>query len=143
MIQAQQIIMAFGGALGFAILFNIRGRKIWYAAVGGMLSWATYLLSGLWLNGEMTQYFTAAIAVTLYCELCARLEKTPATTFLAASIIPLVPGRALYYTMSYAVRGMLAEFAENSLYTVGIAVAIAAGIMAVSSLFRIISALRT
>ncbi|HWQ88452.1 MAG TPA: threonine/serine exporter family protein, partial [Desulfitobacteriaceae bacterium] len=43
MIYAQQIITAFLGSLGFSMLFNIRGRKIWYAATGGMLSWATYL----------------------------------------------------------------------------------------------------
>ncbi len=142
MIYAQQIITAFLGSLGFSILFNIRGRKIWYAASGGMLSWATYLLGGLWLGSEMTQYFIAAIIVTIYSEICARIEKTPATIFLTATIIPLVPGQALYYTMSYAVNGLLGEFAANASYTVGIAVAIAAGIMAASSLFRILSALR-
>jgi len=44
--------------------------------------------------------------------------------------------------MSYAVNGLLGEFAANASYTVGIAVAIAAGIMAASSLFRMFSALR-
>jgi uncharacterized membrane protein YjjB (DUF3815 family) len=141
MIYAQQIITAFLGSLGFSMLFNIRGRKIWYAATGGMLSWATYLLGGLWLSSEMTQYFIAAIMVTVYSELCARIVKTPATTFLTAAIIPLVPGRYLYYTMSYAVNGIFGEFAGYGSYTVGIAVAIAAGIMVASSLFRVLSVL--
>lgn len=142
MIHAYQIITAFIGSLGFSILFNIKGRKVWYAATGGMLSWVTYLLGGLWLSGEMTQYFLSAIIVTIYSEICARIEKTPATTFLTAAIIPLVPGRALYYTMSYAVNGKFVEFANYGSYTVSVAVAIAAGIMVASSLSRVFFALR-
>ncbi|KLU63786.1 hypothetical protein DEAC_c42780 [Desulfosporosinus acididurans] len=143
MIPTFQIILAFIGSLGFSILFNIKGRKIWYAALGGMVAWMIYLLGGLWLSSEMTQYFVSAIIVTFYSELCARIEKTPATTFLTAAIIPLVPGRALYYTMSYAINNRIVEFADYGSYTVSIAVAIAAGIMVASSLFRIFFALRS
>lgn len=137
MIHTLQIILAFMGSLGFSILFNIKGRKIWYAALGGALAWAIYLLGGLWLNGEMTQYFVSTIIVTIYSEIFARIEKTPATTFLTAAIIPLVPGRALYYTMSYAINNRFVEFADYGSYTVSIAVAIAAGIMVASSLSRV------
>jgi uncharacterized membrane protein YjjB (DUF3815 family) len=139
---AYQIITAFWGSLGFAIFFNIRGRKIWYAATGGMLSWAVYLLGGLWLNNEITQYFISAIIVTIYSEICARIEKTPVTTFLTPAIIPLVPGKFLYYTMSFAVNGRFGEFAVYGSFTVAIAVAIAAGIMAASSLFKVLFVLR-
>lgn len=139
---AYQIITAFWGSLGFSLFFNIRGRKIWYAATGGMLSWAVYLLAGHWLSSEITKYFISAITVTIYSELCARIEKTPATTFLTPAIIPLVPGKFLYYTMSYAINGKFEESANNGSYTAGIAVAIAAGIMAASSLFRVLSAIR-
>lgn len=140
MIYTYQIMASFLGSLGFSLLFNIKGRKIWYAASGGMLSWLTYLIGGLWLSGDMTRYFISAIIVTIYSEICARIEKTPVTTFLTAAIIPLVPGRTLYYTMSYAVNGMFAEFANYGSYTVSIAVAIAAGIMAASSLSKVFSA---
>lgn len=143
MIHTYQIITAFMGSLGFSILFNIKGKKIGYAALGGMLAWVIYLLGGLWLSGEMMQYFVSAIIVTFYSEICARIEKTPATTFLTAAIIPLVPGRALYYTMSYAINGKFVEFADYGSYTVSIAVAIAAGIMVASSLFRFFFALRS
>lgn len=143
MIHTFQIILAFMGSLGFSILFNIRGRKIWYAALGGMLAWVIYLLGGLWLRGEMTQYFISAIIVTFYSEICARIEKTPATTFLTAAIIPLVPGRALYYSMSYAINNRFVEFADYGSYTVSIAIAIAAGIMVASSLSRVFFALRS
>ena len=143
MIHAYQVALAFMGSLGFSILFNIKGRKIWFAALGGMLAWVIYLLGSLWLSGEMPQYFISAIIVTFYSEICARTEKTPATTFLTAAIIPLVPGRALYYTMSYAINGRFVQFADYGSYTVSIAVAIAAGIMVASSLSRVFFALRS
>ena len=38
-----QLIVSFTGSLGFAALFNIHGKKLWFAALGGCLSWAVYL----------------------------------------------------------------------------------------------------
>ena len=38
-----QLMAALLGSLGFAALFNIRGKKLIFATIGGFLSWATYL----------------------------------------------------------------------------------------------------
>lgn len=137
MIYIVQVIMAFLGSLGFSILFNIRGRKLWYAAIGGMFSWIIYLLLIFCLKSEMSRYFISTMIVTIYSEVLARIEKTPTTTFLTSSVIPLIPGRSLYYTMSYAVNGALDKFASSGVQTVGLSASIAAGIMAGSSLFRV------
>ena len=39
----EQVIVALVASLGFAIIFNIRGRKLIFAAIGGGLSWFCYL----------------------------------------------------------------------------------------------------
>lgn len=137
MIYAVQIFMAFLGSLGFAMLYNIKGIKLLYAAAGGLLGWSINLSLGIWLNNEVAQFFIAAVLVTIYAEICARLNKTPTTTFLITAIIPLVPGGALYYTMSYAVNGLWNSFVDSGVYTVSLAVALAAGIMVGSSLIKI------
>lgn len=137
MIYATQIFTAFIGSLGFSMLYNIRGSKLWYAALGGLLSWSTYLLLGLWLNNAVAQYFISAMIVTIYAEILARIIRTPTTIFLSAAIIPLVPGSALYYTMSYAISGMLEEFINTGLHTIALSVSLAAGIMVASSLYKI------
>lgn len=134
MIAIIQIVTAFFGSLGFAMLNNIRGIKLLYAAIGGMLAWSVNLLLGQWLHNEVSQYFITAILITVYAEICARIKKTPTTTFLITGIIPLVPGSALYYSMSYAVNGLWDKFISNSIYTVTLAVALATGIMVASSL---------
>ena len=40
-----QTLMGCIGSVGFAVLFNIRGRKLLLAAGGAALAWAVYLLS--------------------------------------------------------------------------------------------------
>lgn len=137
MIYAKQIAMAFLGSLSFALLYNIRGKKHWYAAIGGMLGWFIYLLLGSWLGNDVIQYFFAATLVTFYAEVLARITKTPTTTYLIPSIIPLVPGSRLYYTMSYAVNGVWDQFIDAGLFTVALSAALAAGIMFASSFYRI------
>lgn len=45
-----QIIAAFFGSLGFALLFNLRGQWLFFTALGGGLSWCVYLISGSFIS---------------------------------------------------------------------------------------------
>ncbi len=137
-----QIMTSFLGSLGFAVLFNVRGRYLLEAAFGGMLGWLCYsLLSGR-LHNEYLAFLVAAMLVTGYAELMARVEKAPATTFLIAGMIPLVPGKGLYYTMRYAIGAESAGFVSQGTQTLAVAIAIAGGVMAASSIFRVIVSLQ-
>ena len=73
-------------------------------------------------------------------EIFARVEKTPTTTFLAPGVIPLVPGGGLYYSMNYAMKEEWPLFAETALNTLELAAFIAIGIIVVTSVSRIFSA---
>ena len=79
--------------------------------------------------------------ITVYSELLARIEKAPATTYLIAGLIPLVPGKGLYFTMHYAIAAQTAQFASQGVQTLGTAIAIAGGVMAATSLFRVLATL--
>ena len=135
-----EIIASFIGTLGFGILFNIRGKKLWYAALGGLLSWAIFLALGFVISGEPVRYLIVAIVTTIYSELMARALKTPASTFCIITLIPLVPGGSLYYTMTYALRGNLNAFISKAVYTIQLTVALALGIVIVISADKFISA---
>ena len=136
-----QILMGGLGTLGFNILFHIRGRKLVLATLGGVISWAVFLLLEPLLPSETFRYFLAAATITVYGEVLARLVKTPTTTFLVPSIIPLIPGSALYYTMNYALNRQWEQFLQQAFYTLTLAVALAAGIIAVTTLVRLVSVL--
>lgn len=134
-----QILTGLLGTLGFNILFNIRGRKLLFATLGGMISWSAFLALQPFLPGEMIRYLVSAAVVTVYGELLARLEKTPTTTFLVPSVIPLIPGGALYYTMNYALNKQWSQFAHQAFYTLQLALSLAVGIIAVTTTVRLIT----
>lgn len=142
MTELVQIFTGFLGSLGFGILFNVRGKRLAAASLGGLLSWALFLALGIWLPDEVLRYFIVSVAVSVYCEIMARVQKTPTTTFLMTALIPLIPGGGLYYTMTNAFSGDLDGFAERGFHTVGLAVALALGVIVTTVITNIITKLR-
>ena len=136
---AIEIIAAFFGTLGFCIMYNIRGKKLWVGAIGGMISWALFIVLGLVISGEPVRYLLVSIFTTVYSEVMARRLKTPASTFCIITLIPLVPGGSLYYTMTYVLRGNLNAFISKAVYTLQLTVALALGIVIVISIDKYLS----
>ena len=67
-------------------------------------------------------------------------SRLSATTILMPTVIPLIPGGSLYYAMDAALRHDAPEFILKAQKAIGLAVALAAGIMIVTSLRRPIEA---
>lgn len=96
-----QLTMALISALGFALKLGMkRPTRLATAAVGGLIGWGAYLLSIHLGCDDFAACFLAAATGALYSQIMARTMHAPATVFLVPAIIPLVPGRALYYTLS-------------------------------------------
>ena len=132
-----QVAACFAGSFGFAILYNLRGRKLCMAGVASVASWITYLIVWNKIPSVFAANLAAAAVATIYAETMARILKTPVTVFLITGIIPLVPGGNLYYTMNYV---LAKQWHLSSLYgqkTLLIAVAVAGGIMVASSIYGI------
>ncbi len=135
-----QIITAFLGSLGFSVLFNLRRTKLLIAALGGMFSWGLFLLLGIWITSEPIRYFFASAFVTVWAEIFARIKKTPTTSYLVPGFIPMIPGGALYSTMTFALNTDWPMFGNAAIYTIQLAFGITAGIVVVSSGMRMIVA---
>jgi len=136
-----QMITACLGSVGFAILFNIRREKLFLASLGGLLCWGVYLLAGTVVAQEVPRCFASAVVVTIYAEILARKVKCPATVFLVTGMVPLIPGSALYYTMNYALNEQWDLFMKKAFYTLELALALALGIIAVTTAARLITLL--
>ena len=93
------------------------------------------------MDNEYLGFFVVAILITIYSEIWARVLKTPATTILMPTVIPLIPGGSLYYAMDAALRHDMPQFIVKGQAAIGLAIALAAGIMVVTSLRRPIEAL--
>ena len=127
-----QTAAAFLGSIGFAIFFKMKGRQIVLAGIGGAVTWVVYLFMQHFVEGYFVLYLAAAIFVGIYAEIMARVNKAPATIFLTASAVPLIPGGSLYYTMLGLVEKNEALFAESGVAALTIALAISLGFVVVA-----------
>ena len=135
-------VSAFAACAGYCLLFNIRGRTLAVSSLGGTLSWVVYSLAAP-LQNDIMQYFLATLATAVYSEVMARVMKKPATGFQIVALLPLVPGGGIFYTMEYCVLGNNAMFLSTGLHTLGIAGALAMGVLLVSTVVRLIHFART
>lgn len=133
-----RIISAFVGTLGFAVLFNIRGKRLVYAALGGLLSWSLFEIIDIFINNEVIIYFVVALLSSFYAEIMARILKTPTTAFIITSLIPLIPGSSLYYTMAYAFHSDVDRFMQKGIYTLELASSLALGIIIATTVVNIV-----
>lgn len=131
-----QCIAGMIGSLGFCLWFNIHGSGLLYCLLGSILSWLVYSLFGYMGVGDYVCYFIAAAVVSLYAETMARIRKYPATSYLLASLVPLIPGSGVYYAMSAAASGDISMFWEKTIITVAISGSMAIAILLISSSFR-------
>lgn len=136
------VCFAFLASGAFSLIYNIHGPGILICAFGGALAWFTYLLSAPLLQSDISQTFVAALVISVYAEIMARVRKCPVTGYLLVAIFPLVPGGGIYYTMEYAMEGEVEAFLDSFLHTLGLAGAIAVGVLLVSSAVRMWTAFR-
>ena len=131
---AAQLLSAFVGSMGFALIFGMRRRYLFAASLGALLGWGVFLLTDWLLGNSFLSSLAAAAFALTYSEVMAKALKTPATLFVIPAIVPLVPGGSLFYTMSYAVHRDLENARLFGTRTGESALAIAAGISIVLAL---------
>ncbi len=133
-------LYAFLACIGFSLLFNIHGAAgMLICAGGGALGWLVYLLAAPLVHSDIIQSFFAALAISAWSEIMARLRRCPVTSYLLVALFPLVPGGGIYYTMEHAMSGETSLFLESLLHTLGLAGALAVGVLMVASLARLVT----
>lgn len=125
-------------ALSFAMLFSVPKRYLHFVALGGMIAYATKLLSQNLFNIDLVvSSFLASSAISFAFIFIAPKLKVPRPVFTVASIIPILPGQAAYLTLNDIIQiytdpanemFFISEFFRNGLLTTGVMVAIGMGI---------------
>ena len=126
-------VFAFAACLGFCPAFNVQGIGALLCCLGGGLGWAVYLFAHSLCGNSFVSTLIAAIAVSAYSEVMARVRKCPATSYLTIALFPLVPGLTIYQAMDLVLRGNMDLFWEKFFRTFGIAGCIALGLLMVSA----------
>ena len=133
----RELLLALVGALGFALIFNVRKQLIFPASFGGVLCWGMYLLCVHFF--AMNSFYAALMAsacTALYAEFVARILGTPATGIYIPSIVPLIPGSGLYYMMSSVVQQQWLEATHYGVDTLNCVLGIGAGMSVVCAPFE-------
>lgn len=133
-----QTLMAFGGSIGYALFFNVKKDRLLWLGLDGALIWAIFLFVQYMTGREMVGLFAASLLGSLFAEILARIFKCPVTVLLMPSLIALIPGGNLYYTMSYLVQGDSLRFQATLSLVLKEAASIAVGILVAASLMQII-----
>ena len=107
-----QIIAAGIAGCGFAMMFHIRPKYLLLVLIGAGLSWFVYLQAKSLTGNRGMAMITAAMVVTIYSEILARVVKLPVSVIYTPTVVPLLPGSHLYYCMRGFVSDSYAEFTE-------------------------------
>lgn len=132
-----EVLFAFFITISFAILFNVRGKFIFYSGIGGSISWFFYLFFTEKGYSYSTCYLLATAITAFYSEIMAKKLKTTVPTLLIAALIPMAPGGGVYYTMLYLIQDQYQESILKGMETSIIAGSMALGIILVTTCFRV------
>ncbi|MDO4281550.1 MAG: threonine/serine exporter family protein [Peptococcaceae bacterium] len=127
---------AFFASFFFAILYNVRGRLLIYSSLCGVLGWWIYnLLEGHHL---VMQFLVPTMAMCLYAEFIARRCRAPVMVITTVGILPIVPGKGVYYTIDSLLNSQMDAFYMYGINTLLSAGAMAFGLVTMSSLVRLL-----
>ncbi len=132
-------IAAFFACIGFSLLYNIHGKNIFIASLGGAFAYGVYLVAEAVQPSLVMPYFLSGVAIAIYSELAARIFKAPVTVYLIPGIIPLVPGLTIYRTMQACLSSDLDLFGTGLFNTFKIGGSITLGLILVSAFFKLLS----
>lgn len=135
-----QILLAAIGSAGFAIALNAKNSRILAGGLGGGISWGIYIFCECLLLNEFYSSLIAAIFVYIYSAILSKIQKAPISVFFAPTVIPLLPGGGLYYTIYALMENNRQEFYSNGKETLQISLGLVIGFVISSVIWNLISA---
>ena len=126
------------GTFGFAVIFGMKPKYLAAATLLGGLTYTVYYLVDLLTPDLFLSNLAAAFFAGIAAFVLAVVYRTPAVTFSALGVIPLVPGGALYFMMYGLIAGDTALFRHQSGVALRVGLGIAAGIVFSSTVIGVI-----
>lgn len=133
MITAIQCGAIFFGTLGYAVVYNVPKRQLFFVGLTGCIGFIVYTLLG---EHEVLGCFLGACAVAAMAEILSRTRKDAATLFIIPGIIPLVPGAKMFNMVLCLMRHNYMDAANLGVLVLSYAGGIAMAILLVSSTVR-------
>ena len=129
------ILCAFMGTIGYAILFNVPKRFYLCCGMTGAAGWLMYLIVHEFSSPAVASFFGTLVVVLISRMLTVKM-KCPITIFLVSGIFPMVPGAGVYFTAYYLVTNQLGLAVQKGMESLNIAFAMVLGIVLIVSIPR-------
>lgn len=135
------VISAVVGTVGFSFMLRLRKNRLPIIALSTAICYSVYLAALALGFEDFIANFFAALFAAFASEFFARRCKAPVTVFLIPTILPLVPGARLYYTIESLFQSdfpMATEHFAALAFTIG---AILFGIIIVNTVMKCLKSL--
>jgi uncharacterized membrane protein YjjP (DUF1212 family) len=130
-----QMIAAFLGTAGFAVLFGVPRDQYMPVGLCGLAGWAVYLLMIRAAGASVIEStFVATLAVVLVSRFMAVRRRCPVIVFQICGVFPLIPGAGIFWTAYWVVVKELGTAVTTGFTALGVTIAIVLGIIFVTSL---------
>ena len=133
MIYFREFIIATIAAIGFAYVFGSPKKSVLISALNAGFGWIIFKFIKDATGSVYLGSFISALSVAISSEFLARIFHYPASVFIFPGIINLCPGEAIYNTMKYFIANDNYMTILSSYRALGIAAAIAFGVLLSSS----------
>lgn len=92
--------------LGLLLYYYSRRRLMIYGFVGALISFPVYVfVENVNPPNEFLPVLAASFVAAVYAEFFARRMRVPTSVFFVVAIMPLIPGRLLFSTVTFLVQG--------------------------------------
>lgn len=132
-----QFIYSFFATLAFNVLLQAPKRVYILNAIIGALSWIIYKYLVSLTGQTVFASMIAGLFIGLFAGVFAIIKRIPAITIYLPSLIPLVPGTGIYYTMYYFITQDLDQASAKGVETILMAMSLATGIFIATNLVNI------
>ncbi|CAM4302240.1 threonine/serine exporter family protein [Vibrio agarivorans] len=139
----EDMLLASVPAVGFAMVFNVPQKALFYCGIGGAIGHGSrYLMMHFGLPIEWATFFAAALVSMIGIHWSQRFLAHP-KVFTVAAMIPMVPGVFAYKAMISLIElhslgyseSLMATLTENFLTAIFIIAALAVGLAVPGLLF--------
>lgn len=139
MIYILQFIYSFFATLSFNVLLQAPKRVYILNSFIGAFSWIIYKYIVSISHQTVFASMICGLYIGLFAGIFAILKKIPAITIYLPSLIPLVPGSGIYYTMYYFISQDFERASSKGVETVLMAISLAAGIFITTNIVNILN----
>lgn len=134
-----QFLYGFAASIAFALIFHTPSRALSYNGIVGGVGWIVYRYLLFIFDGVLMAAMITALLIGTLSAIFGTILKLPTLIIYIPSLIPLVPGGGMYYTMYYLIMSEMELFSAKALETTLIAISLATGIFISTSTINLLN----